>query len=107
MTRDNWPEMLFAALVLIAGMLLVAAGVLHGVAELALFLWSGEWLSPVDVLALKWPVIQEAAWIAEPEKLVGVHRIVTSPWFSVAAVLGGFVVAVIGRILAERSRRGT
>lgn len=105
MTWDTWPEMLFAALVLIAGMLLVAAGVLHGVAELALFLWSGEWLSPVDVLALKWPGILEAAWIAEPEKVVGVHRIVMSPLFSIASVVAGFVLFVIGHVIAAFSRK--
>lgn len=105
MTGENIIEMLFAALVMLAGMLLALAGLCHGVAATALFLWSGEWLSPIGVLELLLPSVGELPWIAAPEKLIGAHKVVTSTIFAPIGIVAGLVLALVGRVIAAASRR--
>lgn len=65
---------------------LAFSGTAYVVAQAGLFLWSGEWLSPVDAIALPWTAVRELGWVAEPQRWLGVHVIVSSAWFGPIAI---------------------
>lgn len=103
--QTSWPraEQLLAAVVAFAAVMLVLAGASYAIAQAGLFLWFGDWLSPVDAIALLQPAVREFAWIADPQRWLGVHVIVTSAWFGPIAIGGGLALAGVAKAFAAAS----